>query len=380
MTKRPNIRKSTPDEKKKFTAHKFDLLNKAVLDADLTDLQYRLFAYIVGKYLWKPGDTAYPGADHLIDEFGASRTAIWDALDKFEARGYFICVMRGKRGRGENRASVYVLGDGPKTYQRRIHKPRKSNASNNQTTVQTIVCGGNQTTVQTDPDYRLDGRQTTVQTVPNSMEGTLWKEHTQQKDVCRTGKKKDKPTPDRSDDDAPEMEFFRSLPGCSSPDRSKPNGGNGHDPTSPATDLDRAVATYTAALANHPHRVSRPDVIRREMAKVLERTSLDVFMAALTHHQTNVWSRKLRDVSYIPTPENFLLNHTWENNTPPDVLAAAREDHRRRQEEPPQYEEHARPIRPVDADDEITVLETRLRDDPGLSADERDDLTERVYR
>jgi len=127
------------------------------------------------------------------------------------------------------------------------------------------------------------------------------------------------------------MEFFRSLPGCSSPDRSKPNGGNGHDPTSPATDLDRAVATYTAALANHPHRVSRPDVIRREMAKVLERTSLDVFMAALTHHQTNVWSRKLRDVSYIPTPENFLLNHTWENNTPPDVLAAAREDHRRRQ-------------------------------------------------
>jgi hypothetical protein len=193
--------------------------------------------------------------------------------------------------------------------------------------------------------------------------------------MCEEGKgKQEESTPDSSDDDPEIMELFHRLAGCPSPDSSKPSGygPNGHSPTSPATDLDRAVATYIAALANHPKRVTEPDVIRRELAKILQRTPLNVFMAAVTYHQTNVWSRK--DASWIPTPENFLIKGTWEKDTPRSVLATVEEDHRRRQEEPPQYEEHARPIRPVDADDEITVLETRLRDDPGLSADERDDL------
>jgi hypothetical protein len=214
-------------------------------------------------------------------------------------------------------------------------------------------------------------------------------EHTH-KSMCGEGKdKKEKPTPDSSDDDAEAMELFRSLADkdlpsryrSPSPDSSKPPDGgplnghglNGHSPTSPATDgLDHAVATYLAGLANHPKRVTEPDVIRRELAKLLERTSLDVIMAALNYHKTCVWPRK--DASWIPTPENFLIKGTWEKDTPRSVLATVEEDHRRRQEEPPQYEEHAGPIRPVDADDEITVLETRLRDDPGLSADERDDL------
>ena len=77
----------TEAERKVFNSHKFDLLDKAVLDADLTPFQFALLYYIISKYLWKPGDLAYPGADILAKEFGASESAIWEALNLFEARG-----------------------------------------------------------------------------------------------------------------------------------------------------------------------------------------------------------------------------------------------------------------------------------------------------
>src|SRR5260370_13605381 len=60
----------TAEERKKFTAHKMALLNKAVLDADVSDLQYRLLSYITSRYLWKAGAKAYPGYGPLVEEFG----------------------------------------------------------------------------------------------------------------------------------------------------------------------------------------------------------------------------------------------------------------------------------------------------------------------
>jgi hypothetical protein len=145
--------------------------------------------------------------------------------------------------------------------------------------------------------------------------------------VCEQGKdKKEKPTPDTSDDDFNDLEYFRQVAGCPSPDG---GDGVGHN-LSPVTDLDHAVTTVLAAFANHPYQVSRPDVIRREMAKVLEKIPLDVFMAVLIYHQTDVWpSKKYR---FIPTPENFLIDGTWEK-TPIPVLDAAKEAHRRRQQD-----------------------------------------------
>jgi hypothetical protein len=224
------------------------------------------------------------------------------------------------------------------------------------------------------------GGESYLNPLPESLPESL---HTQA-GVCVRGQgKKGKPTPDTDHDD--DLEYFRQLAGCSSPAdssksspdsgdddaeimklfkgladkdlpsryRSPTNGGspspadsptnghgpNGHGPTSPATDdLDHIVTTVIAAFANHPKPVSEPHIIRREMAKVLEMTPFDVFMRALTYHQTRVWSRKWDDVSFIPTPENFLINRTWEKNTPRVVLDAAKADYQRRQAHQDDYQ------------------------------------------
>jgi hypothetical protein len=326
--KRTLDRKPTAAERKTFTAHKMALLDKAVLDADLTDFQQRLLAYIVNKYLWKPGDLAYPGADRLMVEFGASERAIWKALNRFESRGYLHCVMRGKRGRGKivrtNTSLVLAL----------IHKPTEAD----QTLMLIRPVSRNRSVMGT--DLFLGAPQTCFQVQgrplhSNSLEGTPLKEHTPSEGVCRKGK--EEPTPDSRDDDAESMEYFRRLfDGPSHHDGSQPNGGgngNGHGPTSPVTDLDHAVATYLAGLANHPKQASKQDIveIRQLLAEILEKDPVDVVMAAMRYHQMDVWHRK--DAKYRSSPVGFLKNGTWWKDTPPYILDAAREDHRRRQQE-----------------------------------------------
>ncbi len=252
--KRTLDREPTAAECKAFNARKMALLDKAVLDADLTDFQHRLLTYIVSKYLWRPGNLAYPGYDVLVEGFGASRSAIREALDQLEARNYLTCIMRGQRGRGQNRANTYELGPGPQSYQRRVYKSKKSNAYENQSAAVATVCERNQSaataTVCGSTECRHGVNQSAAQTAPNSLEGTPL--HTQSKGVCGEGKdKKEEPASDSSDmTDAEIMEMFKAMlaekEGISSPDSSQPNGGghglNGHGPTSPTTDAAGAWA------------------------------------------------------------------------------------------------------------------------------------------
>src|SRR6266498_724332 len=119
--------------------------------------------------------------------------------------------------------------------------------------------------------------------------------------VCGNGKDKQAdPALDSSDDDPEIMEMFRAIADKDLPSRYRspsPDGGltnghgpNGHDPTSPATDLDRAVAVYLAGFTSrgHPKRASEEDVveIRQELAEILEMDPIEVVMAAIDYHMT----------------------------------------------------------------------------------------------
>ncbi len=163
--------------------------------------------------------------------------------------------------------------------------------------------------------------------------------------VCGNGKDKQAdPALDSSDDDPEIMEMFRAIADKDLPSRYRspsPDGGltnghgpNGHDPTSPATDLDRAVAVYLAGFTSrgHPKRASEEDVveIRQELAEILEKDPIEVVMAAMDYHMTEVWFRK--EPAKRSSPLGFLKNKTWGKDTPEHILTAAREDHRRRQE------------------------------------------------
>jgi uncharacterized protein YdaU (DUF1376 family) len=195
---------------------------------------------------------------------------------------------------------------------------------------------------------QCDGKKSNENDVPGSQEQNRTEKNTHTRtSVCGEGK--EEPTSDSMDSitDDEDLELFRGLAdktmsspyrlptngGDSSPDSSKPNdGGNGHSPTSPATDLDRAVATYLAGLDGHPKRASEKDVIeiRQELAKILEKDPIEVVMAALNYHMMEVWFRK--PASYRSSPLGFLINGTWERDTPKYILTAARKDHRHRQD------------------------------------------------
>ncbi len=331
----------TEAERKAFNAHKFDLLDKAVLDVDLTPFQFSLLYYIISKYLWKPGDLAYPGYDVLAAEFGASSRAIEYAMEKFEVRGYLTCVMRGHRGRGENRASEYELGPGPQAYRRRIYKSKKSITSENHSRMAVHLCAENQSRMAIQSESNGHSQQSRMAVRPNSMEGAPLKEHTPQKGVCGdfvpkervpTTSEVDSHHDDRqatttaagltiTDDEAEAMEFFAELAGKNIPSSDRPaNGGNGPNPTSP---LDDAVTAYIAVFANQRKQVSKPHVIRQELEKVLEKFYL--VMAAVRYHQMAVWPVK-KD-QHVPTPENFLINETWAS-TPRYILDDAERNHR----------------------------------------------------
>jgi hypothetical protein len=98
--------------------------------------------------------------------------------------------------------------------------------------------------------------------------------------------------------------MFRALASEDHPSTysSPANGGN---PTSPVTDdLDHAVATYLAA---YPMTTGKPDLVRQELAKV----PFDQVMAGLAYHKNYIWRSKAD--RWIPKPENFLINGTWNN-------------------------------------------------------------------
>jgi hypothetical protein len=386
--KRTLDREPTEAERKAFTTKKMALLAKAKVDAELTFLEFTLLYHILDKYLWKPGDLAYPGPTLLGLEIGACPRIVKTGLRKLEDRAYLVKVRVGSRGRGPNRANEYQPGNGPDVVEQRLAKQRNSATKGSRDSPLTGESIGSRDSpvkgVGTPYKRESIGSQNAHQHYGSS--NNSLEEHTQKGGVCRDGKQKEeKPAPDSSDDaEAGIMELFRGLAdkdlpsryrsptngGSPSPDGSPTNGHgpNGHGPTSPDTgDLDHAVAVYLAA---HP-KGGDTEAVRRELAKALMETPFNVIMAGLNHLRTVEWpDKKWR---WIPTPENFLKEKKWKN-VPRSVLIVAGENHQPRQEEPPQYDEDAPPLGPVDADDEIAVLETRLRDDPGLSADERDDL------